>query len=229
MKRLLGTVLVVLIMLVLAACSTDDEPEPGAGAPREPVDTTAPPGLDEVPPGFDEPLDGPPPAKDEALDGAALTALLRTRASVAADGHCTRDQVMVVLEGNDSSLGHRYSRLVVRNTSARSCVVEGVPGIGVRGAWGSRFVPEVEHTDRDVDGEPVVPRRIRLEPGDRATAGIEWTGDLAGAESEQASMLVVQLAQGQVPAAVPAVAGGAPVDIGQFTTIVLAPFVAGGS
>ncbi len=225
MKRLLGTLVVVL---ALSACSAEPEPEPepqpGAGTPGEPVDTTAPPGLDEVPPGFDEQLDGPPPAKDDEVDAAGLTALLRTRASVAADGHCTRDQVIVVLEGLDTTLGHRYSRLVVRNTSAEPCVVEGVPGIGVRGAWGSRFVPEVEHTDRDFKGEPVAPQPIRLDPGDRATAGIEWTGDLAGAESEQASMLVVQLAQGQVPAVVPAVAGGGRVDIGQFTTIRLGPF-----
>lgn len=222
MRRLLGTLLVVL---VLPACSTQDEPEPGAGAPVEPVATTAPPGLEEVPPGYDQQPDGPPPPRDEDLDDAALTALLRTRASAAAaDGHCTRDQVRIALEGYDSSLGHRYSRLVVRNTSAQSCVVEGVPGIGVRGAWGSRFVPEVKHTDRGLDGEEVPAEPLRLEPGETASAGLEWTGDLAGAESEPASMLVVQLAQGQVPAAVPAVAGGGPVDIGQFTTIVLAPF-----
>ncbi len=222
MKRLLGTLLVVL---ALAACSTDDEPV--AVTPGEPVDTTAPPGLEEVPPGYDQQLDGPPPAKGDAVDGAALTALLRTRASVAADGHCTSDQVQVTLQGFDMTLGHRYSRITVRNTSAAACVVEGVPGIGVQGTWGSRFVPEVKHTDRDTSGAAIAVAPVRLEPGERASAGIEWTGDLAGAESEQASMLVVQLARGQVPAKVPAVAGGGRVDIGQFTTIVLAPFVAG--
>lgn len=216
----------LLVVLVLPACSAQDEPEPDAVAPGAPVGTTAPPGLEEVPPGYDQQLDGPPPAKDDDLDGAALTALLRTRSSVAADGHCARDQVRATLEGNDSSLGHRYSRIVVRNTSTQPCVVEGVPGIGVRGAWGSRFVPEVEHTDRGLDGQLIPAGPVRLEPGEGASAGLEWTGDLAGAESEQASMLVVQLASGQAPVPVPAVADGRRLDIGQFTTLVLGPFVA---
>lgn len=216
----------LLVVLVLSACSTDEEPETGAGAPGESVGTTAPPGLDEVPPGYDQQLDGPPPAKDDDLDGAALTALLRTRASVAADGHCTRDQVAVTLEGFDMSLGHRYTRIFVRNTSARACLVEGVPGVGVRGAWGSRFVPEVKHADRDANGKAISAQPIRLGPGERAAAGIEWTGDLAGSESEQPSLVVVQLASGQVPVAVPAVVEGGPLDIGQFTTIYIAPFVA---
>lgn len=224
MKRLLGTLFLVLL---LAACSAEAGNEPDARPADEPIGTTAPPGLDEVSPGYDQQLDGPPPAKDGDLDGAALTSLLRTRASVAADGHCTRDQVQVTLQGFDMASGHRYSRITVRNTSASACVVEGVPGIGVRGARGSRFVPEVRHTDRDTDGEAIAEGPVALEPGEQASAGIEWTGDLAGAESEQASMLVVQLAQGQVPAKVPAVAGGGRVDIGQFTTIVLGPFVAG--
>lgn len=214
----------LLVVLTLSACS-GAEPAPVAEATGQPDATTAPPGLDEVPPGYDESPDGEPPARDDELDDAALTALLRTRASVGAAGHCTRDEVAVALEGFDSSLGHRYSRIVVRNTAGRSCLVEGVPGIGVRGAWGSTFVPEVTHSEHDLDGEAVAARPIRLAPGERAVVGLEWTGDLAGAESEQASLVVVQLASGQVPVAVPAVVDGGPLDIGQFTTIRLTPFM----
>lgn len=221
MKRLLGT---LAIVLAFAGCSgADDAPAPATG---EPADTTAPAGLDEVAPGYDESPDGAPPVPDDELDDAALTALLRTRASAPAADHCTAGQVVVTLEGFDMSLGHRYTRIFVRNRSTRACVVEGVPGIGVRGAWGSTFVPEVQHTDRDARGELVPEQPIRLAPGERAAAGLEWTGDLAGSESEQASLVVVQLASGQVPAAAPAVVDGGPIDVGQFTTIRLSPFAA---
>lgn len=219
MKRLLGTVVVVL---ALAGCSNDPEdPEP---APAEPTGTTTPPGLEEVPPGFDQSPDGAPPPADDELDDAALSAILRTRSSVRADGHCTPEQVTVTLEGLDSSLGHRYSRIVVRNRSREACAVEGVPGIGLRGQWGSPFVPEVEHSDRSLNGDPVRSAPIRLAPGERAASDLEWTGDLAGAEAEPASLLVVQLASGQVPLAVPARVGTETLDIGQFTTLRLTPF-----
>ncbi|WP_162260258.1 DUF4232 domain-containing protein [Nocardioides sp. Root190] len=218
---------VLVLPLAVAGCSGDPEPAPvpRPAASGQPEDPTAAAGLDEVAPGFDESPDGAPPVSDADLDDAALTALLRTRASAAGDGHCTPDQVVVSLEGLDSSLGHRYSRIVVHNTSAKECVVEGVPGIGLRGGWGSRFVPEVAHSDRDLNGAPVSSRPVRLAPGERAASDLEWTGELAGSESEPASLMVVQLAAGQVPAAFPARVGPEVIDIGQFTTIRLTPYV----
>jgi len=216
----------LVVVLAVSGCGAQDKPAPGAlGAP---ADTTAPAGLEEVPPGYDESPDGAQPVRDEELDDAALTALLRTGASAPADGHCAPDQVRVVLEGFDMALGHRYTRVVVRNASRRTCLVEGVPGIGVRGAWGSRFVPEVVHDGSGGDGEALAVRPVRLGPGERAVSDLAWSGDLAGAESEQASLIVVQLARGQVPVAVPAVVGGTPLDIGQFTTLRLTPLRAAG-
>ncbi|WP_408896957.1 DUF4232 domain-containing protein [Nocardioides sp. R1-1] len=224
LRRGLGTSLGTLAaLLALAACSDDPAPETDPAA-DEPTSTTAPPGLDEVPPGYDERPDGAAPPADDELGDAALTALLRTRSSVRADGHCTPEQVAVTLEGLDSSLGHRYSRIVVRNRSREACAVEGVPGIGLRGQWGSRFVPEVEHSDRSLNGDPVASAPLRLAPGERAASDLEWTGDLAGAEAEPASLLVVQLASGQVPVAIPARVGTEWLDFGQFTTLRLTPF-----
>jgi hypothetical protein len=226
MVRLLG----LLVLLVgLSGCSGDPggsaEPLAPVTPLAEPPGTSASAGLEEVSPGFDESPDGAAPPADDELDDAELVDVLRTRASVRASAdHCGPDDVAVTLEGFDAAAGHRYSRIAVRNTGGEDCVVEGVPGIGVRGGWGSVFVPEVAAT-----GTP--PRRVLLAPGEVATSDLEWTGDLAGAESEPASLVVVQLASGQVPATTPArlatdAADAPPLDIGQFTTIQLSPFVA---
>lgn len=229
MRRLLGALLLTTT-LPLAAC-TDEAPDPVADASpsvTEPTDTTASAGLEEVPPGWDERPDGPSPTPDAALDDAALTALLRTRASVrAGERHCRPDQVRASLEGYDQAVGTRFTRIVVRNTSARPCVLEGIAGIGVRGAWGRTFVPEVVAGDGAMGGVTSSP--VEVAPGGRATADLEWSGELGGAESERASLLVVQLAGGQVPVPVPARIGTStdPLDIGMFTTLDVSPFERG--
>ncbi|WP_418060455.1 DUF4232 domain-containing protein [Pimelobacter simplex] len=221
MKRALGFLGVLTALPVLTACT--GEPE---AAPAEPGVTTAAPGHEELAPGWDESPDGAAPTPDEELDDAALSALLRTRATASGAEHCTPDRVAVTLEGFDQAAGHRYSRVVVRNSGDGPCVVEGVPGVGARGTWGTTFVNEVGPGTSDAPAGPV-----RLAPGERATSDLEWTGDLAGAEpeSERASLLVLQLARGQVPVAVPArIAGDAPddptLDIGPLTTVRLTPF-----
>ncbi|MFJ9315280.1 DUF4232 domain-containing protein [Pimelobacter simplex] len=225
MKRALGSLAVLTALTALtalSACTSD----PAPGAVPEPEATTAAPGFEELSPGWDESPDGPAPTPDDRLDDAALTALLRTRATASGADHCTAGQVTVTLEGYDQAAGHRYSRVVVRNSGDEPCVVEGVPGVGARGAWGTTFVNEVGPGSSDVPAEPV-----RLAPGERATSDLEWTGDLAGAApgSERISLLVLQLARGQVPVAVPArIAGDTPddppLDIGPLTTLRLAPF-----
>lgn len=233
--RLLGT---LTLLLALTACGDGPGPSEERAGPDEasesvagePTDTAASAGLEEVPPGYDESPDGAPPVADDELDDAALRALLRTRASVRSTGqHCRADQVRVSFEGFDAALGHRFTRLVVRNVSQEACAVEGVPGIGVRGGWGSTFVPEVRSDDRAVDGRLVPPGPVRLAPGRAASSDVEWSGALAGAETERASLVVVQLASGQVPAATPARLAEDPpsepmLDIGQFTSIELSPF-----
>lgn len=238
MPRALGILVLLSLLLLGSACSGDPgTPGPGsAGASRplagEPEETTASAGLEEVPPGFDESPDGAPPVPDDQLDDDELTRLLRTRASTpTSPRRCRAEEVAVTLEGFDAAAGTRFSRLVVRNTSRRACTVEGVPGIGVRGAWGSTFVPEVLTSDRGADGRRVPAEPVRLDPGESASADLQWSGDLAGAETERASLVVLQLASGQVPATTPArlvtdPPGAPTVDIGQFTTIQLTPFVA---
>jgi len=211
-----------------AATSTAADPQSTTTASQPPV-TAGEPTETELPPGWDEKPDGPSPTPDGDLDDAALKALLRTR-STASDGpdHCGPQDVRAQLSGFDAAAGHRYTSLVVRNDSHRTCVVDGVPGLGARGEWGHRFTLTVQ------PGVPVSDHAgpVTLRPGARASAALEWTGELAGSGAERASMLVVQLASGQVPLRVPARLTGVPagtsqsLDIGMLSTLRISPFEA---
>ncbi|MCG8151284.1 DUF4232 domain-containing protein, partial [Pimelobacter simplex] len=159
MKPALGILAALTALTALAGlsgCTSDPAPD----AVPEPGLTTAPPGHEELSPGWDESPDEPAPTPDDRLDDAALTALLRTRATASGADHCAAGQVTVTLEGYDQAAGHRYSRVVVRNSGDEPCVVEGVPGVGARGDWGTTFVNEVGRGSSDVPAEPV-----RLAPG----------------------------------------------------------------
>lgn len=233
MTRLLG---LIVLVLGLTGCSGEPDREPrsapasgSAATPQGPDDTTAAAGHDELPPGWDESPDGAPPIPDAELDGFALIDLLRTRATVRAEPRsCRPDQVVASLVGFDAAAGHRYTTIVVRNVSEQRCMIEGVPGIGFRGERGSTFVPAVGRGS-GMDGRGGHPARaVELGQFDTVSSDLEWTGELAGAESEHASLLVLQLAGGQVPVAIPARVRGAPeepLDIGELTTIRLTPFV----
>ena len=214
--------------LALSACGT-------AGTTRDAPRVTATAGVDELPPGFDEMPDGEI-TPDSALSSADITALLRIPASDAATpDSCRPDEVSVSIEGLDAAAGHRYARVVLTNVSSRSCTVSGFPGIGARGEWGSTFELAAEH--RDPSASPVTPTVVTLQPGAAGFANLEWTGELAGAESEKISMLVLQLAQGQDAFGVPAVGAvsadsgdlsgqAMPLDIGILTTVRIGPLQA---
>jgi len=215
--------------LALSACQASDVDQPAETAVRSPTQpplTAGAPSESEISPGWDEAPDGPAPTPDAELPDAALTALLRTRGSSTAGAEsCGPADVAARLSGVDAALGHRYTSLVVRNTSSRTCVVEGVPGVGTRGDRGHRLMLTVERgTSASGSTGPV-----RLRPGGEAQALVEWTGDLAGHDAERASLFVVQLASGQVPVRLPARIADAPagesvVDVGMFTTVRLGPF-----
>ena len=211
--------------LALSACGTAST---GSDAPS--VSST--PSSGELPPGFDEMPDGEI-TPDSALSPADVTALLRLPASgTAAPDSCRPDEVNVSIEGLDAAAGHRYARVVLTNVSGRTCTVSGFPGIGARGEWGTTFELAVEH--RDPSATPVPQSPVTLQPGAAGFANIEWTGELAGAESEKISMLALQLAQGQDAFGIPGVGEVAadsgdlsgqamPLDIGILTTVRIGP------
>ena len=227
-SRRLLTIAVTAAMVALTGC-TSSEPTPDtstAGTPTAPPLTAGEPDESEVPPGWDQTPDGPPPTPDSELTDADLRELLRTRgSSTATDDTCGPAEVTGRLSGIDAALGHRYTSLVVKNTSSRTCTLEGVPGLGARGEQGHRFTVTVE-PGSSVSGAT---GPVRLAPGAQARSLVEWTGDLAGHDAENASLLVVQLAAGQVPVPVAARVTDVPteeglLDIGMFTTIRLGPF-----
>lgn len=213
-----------------AATSTASDSQSSAAVASQPPLSASPPSETELSPGWDASPDGPAPTPDAKLGDAALKALLRTRAT-ASDGpeQCGPRDVRAQLVGFDAAAGHRYTSLVVRNTSDRTCRVDGIPGLGARGEWGHRFTLTV------APGIPISDHAgpVTLKPGTRASAALEWTGELAGSGAERASMLVVQLASGQVPVRVPARLTGLPagasdsLDVGMLSTLRISPFEAG--
>lgn len=225
MKRRGATAVLVGAALALSACGTADS---NPGSPS----ATSPPSGGELPPGFDEMPDGEI-TPDSALSPADITALLRIAASdTAAPDSCRPDEVSASVEGLDAAAGHRYARVVLTNVSSRTCTVSGFPGIGARGEWGTTFELAAEH--RDPSASPATPSRVTLQPGATGFANLEWTGELAGAESEKISLLVLQLAQGQDAFGIPGVGAVAtdsgdptgqamPLDIGILTTVRIGP------
>lgn len=221
--RSLATVALSAALLTMTACTGDESAAPQSQPPL----TAGAPEESELGSGWDEAPDGPPAKPDADLSDDELTQLLRTRAS-ATDGAemCTPTDVKALFSGFDMAAGHRYTTLVVTNTSSRNCVLDGVAGVGARGEWGKQFKLTVE-PGRTVTGQPGGP--VRLAPGAEAKSLVEWTGELPGNDAEVASLFVVQLAAGQVPLRVPAKLDGLPagedhLDVGMLTTMRLGPF-----
>lgn len=217
------------VLLALGACGGGDvaaSDRPDARSSTQPPLTADAPSEAEVPADLDESPDGPPPTPDDDLTDADLTALLRTRGSATDDPEkCGTADVAARLSGADAALGHRYTSLVVTNTSSRTCVVEGVPGVGARGEWGRRLTLTVERATPASGAGGAV----RLAPGAEARSLVEWTGELAGQGAERASLFVFQLATGQVPVRVPArltdvPTGADDLDVGMLTTMRLGAF-----
>lgn len=223
----IGIVLSLSLAIRAATTSDDDDALPPATpissspASVTPLPTSAPPAAEgEFPPGWDSPGDGP---SDGELVQADVDALLRVTATGEAAGSaCTGDEVTYELAGFDAAAGHRYATLVVRNSSTRECTVSGYLGIGGRGEWGHAF--ELQAEQGPVNGEGDEGSTVELAPGDAAQAWLEWTGGLAGAQQEHLSSFALQLAAGQPAAMVSATGpGGAPLDVGMFSTVRIGP------
>ena len=214
-----------LAVLVVGGCSPAQTPaEPSPAAPS----SVPGPSEQDLGPGWDEKGDAPV-TPDAELTAADLAGMLRLPATAASTStSCRPEAVTVSLMFSDAAMGHRYGVLKVVNDSSEACSVQGYPGIGARGGWGSTFQLAAEQRD------PIAPSatqdEVMLAPGGSAVANMEWTGELAGAQSEPISLLVVQLTtDGEVIGhPVSAESTGIPepdtgIDIGMMTTVRVGP------
>lgn len=167
-----------------------DSVTPSGAATAAPSSVPGPSEQD-LEPGWDEPGDAVVTPDDELtpVDLAGMLRLPATAASTATS--CGPEDVELSVSFVDAAMGHRYGVLEVVNVSPVACSVQGYPGIGARGAWGSTFQLAAEQ--RDPIDPTATQDEVMLAPGASAVANIEWTGELPGAESEPISLLVVQL------------------------------------
>lgn len=221
-RTVAGAALLGLAATVLAACS------PTPAGPSTAAQSAPAPSEGELTPGWDEPGDSPV-VPDTDLSAAEVTALLRVTATgPLAEDSCAPEQVAVALTGFDAAMGHRDATVEVRNTSDVPCTLTGYPGIGARGERGDTFLLVAEQSALGVGTDPSAV--VALAPGGAAGAPLEWTGELAGAESQWLSSLAVQLAPGQAPALLvkPRVEDGEggvhQMDITLQTTVRVGPF-----
>lgn len=228
--RHLPITVVIALFIWLAGCT---ESEPAPDPTRTATPTSVPtPGEGVLTPGFDQETDSEI-APDSTLTPQDITRLLRVKATDSGtSASCRPADVSVSVDNLDAAAGHRYGRLLLTNTSARSCSVTGFPGLGARGEWGNTF--QIAADQREPREGVAAVHRVTLSPGLAAFANIEWTGELAGAESEKISMLAIQLSRNQEAfgiAAVGAVAADSgaqsgdsvPLDIGMLTTVRIGP------
>ncbi len=99
---------------------------------------------------------------------AAGTTTAVPAARPAAAPECRAADLRADYRARDAAAGHRYGVVRLRNTSDRSCVVQGYGGLSYVGAGRSQIGAAA---DRDPGTAP----RVVLEPGERATSLVTET------------------------------------------------------
>ncbi|KAA1419766.1 DUF4232 domain-containing protein [Mumia zhuanghuii] len=216
MRRAYAPLLVSALVLLSACASStvDGTDSEGSDSPSVTVPSAAVPSAATPPASTTAPTTAP-----SAVDASVLRVRATQRPTTRS---CGPEDVTLSLTPIEAALGHRYSRVSLRNVSAAPCTVEGYPGVGGRGESGDPLAFRAEQQQRT--GEPTQVAVVSLRPAGEAYANVEWGGALAGAETERITGLALQLARGQRPV----VAGTTEsLDIGNGTRVRVGPWEAG--
>ena len=181
---------------------------------------------------WDQRPDTPIPS-ESALTDEQKVAFLRIGATDPAPRDaCDPTKLVGQLIFLDAAAGSRLGELRLRNDGP-ACTLSGFPGIGFLGEWGHAFEVQVAQDPRIFGGDKdTVVTSIPLATGEQATLDVMWGSELAGAESEKAQTMYVQLYQDSVPLAVDLAAEPIAAldhhttDIGMFTSVEVGPFLA---
>ncbi|MET9777255.1 DUF4232 domain-containing protein [Streptomyces sp. NPDC006367] len=179
----------VAVLGLLTACGTDDgtasatpsgqadsaAAAPGSSAPA-PRDTGGGPTAGTTP-------------DDTAPDGTAGTAsgdsAGSASASARAEGRCRAFELRASVGRVDPGAGQRNFPVVLTNTSARTCTLYGFPGAAFVDASGEQLGPDPERA-------PASPRKVTLEPGGSAWAGLSFSSpQISGARTATPAALLV--------------------------------------
>ncbi|NHC15489.1 DUF4232 domain-containing protein [Motilibacter deserti] len=177
MRSVKALVLLGGLALALSGCSDDGtaaapsspavSPTATTGAPTPTAPTTGgSPGAPAATPGGTTPAAG---AGATAPTGTATP----TGTAAATDGsRCRADEVTASLVPGSPGAGQRYAALVLRNESARECVVQGYGGAQLRDENGKALPTKLDRV-----GGPE--RAVVLQPGMSAQSQLHW-GAVAG-------------------------------------------------
>jgi hypothetical protein len=135
------------------------------------------------------------------------------RPAVVTDVPCTTADLSFETGVFDAAMGARFSSVQARNTGDAACYLEGFPAVTL--LQGGRPLTLTVEPGRDPSGNPSVPVRVGLAPGDTAFAFLGWRTYAGWADATTPQSLTVALTSGGPPADVRIVSphGGAPFDI----------------
>ncbi|SFT46078.1 Protein of unknown function [Actinopolyspora lacussalsi subsp. righensis] len=81
---------------------------------------------------------------------------------------CHTSMMAASMEGGHPGAGQRYAELTLRNTTGRTCVVYGYPGLEFTGSNGTALPTDVEWA-----ADPG-PSNVRLAPGETTSTTLHW-------------------------------------------------------